>query len=40
MTFSPQYYIAQAKAGFIAVTDHYEDQRVTTPRNTIYLCPA
>ena len=29
--FSPQYYIAQAKAGFIAVTDQYEDQELLLP---------
>ena len=29
--FSPEYYIAQAKAGFIAVTDQYEDQELLLP---------
>ena len=29
--FSAQYYIAQAKAGFIAVTDHYEDEELLLP---------
>ncbi len=29
--FSPEYYIAQAKAGFIAVTDYYEDQELLLP---------
>jgi len=29
--FSPQYYIAQAKAGFIAVTDQYEEQELLLP---------
>jgi len=29
--FSPAYYIAQAKAGFIAVTDHYEDEELLLP---------
>jgi len=29
--FSPEYYIAQAKAGFIAVTDHYEEQELLLP---------
>jgi len=29
--FSPQYYIAQAKAGFIAVTDQYKDQELLLP---------
>jgi len=29
--FSPQYYIAQAKAGFIAVTDFYEEQELLLP---------
>ena len=29
--FSAQYYIAQAKAGFIAVTDQYEDQELLLP---------
>jgi len=29
--FSPAYYIAQAKAGFIAVTDHYEEEELLLP---------
>jgi Leu/Phe-tRNA-protein transferase len=29
--FSPEYYIAQAKAGFIAVTDFYEDKELLLP---------
>lgn len=29
--FSPEYYIAQAKAGFIAVTDTYEEQELLLP---------
>jgi len=29
--FSPQFYIAQAKAGFIAVTDIYEDRELLLP---------
>ena len=29
--FSAQYYIAQAKAGFIAVTDHYEEEELLLP---------
>ena len=29
--FSPWYYIAQAKAGFIAVTDTYEDEELLLP---------
>ncbi len=29
--FSPAYYIAQAKAGFIAVTDHYEGEELLLP---------
>ena len=29
--FSPTYYIAQAKAGFIAVTDKYEDEELLLP---------
>ena len=29
--FSAEYYIAQAKAGFIAVTDHYEDEELLLP---------
>lgn len=29
--FSPEYYIAQAKAGFIAVTDHFEEQEYLLP---------
>ncbi|RRS30700.1 MAG: hypothetical protein P794_05860 [Epsilonproteobacteria bacterium (ex Lamellibrachia satsuma)] len=29
--FSPEYYIAQAKAGFIAVTDHYEGKELLLP---------
>jgi len=29
--FSAEYYIAQAKAGFIAVTDHYEDKELLLP---------
>jgi len=29
--FSAAYYIAQAKAGFIAVTDHYEEEQLLLP---------
>jgi Leu/Phe-tRNA-protein transferase len=29
--FTPEYYIAQAKAGFIAVTDQYEEQELLLP---------
>ena len=29
--FSAKYYIAQAKAGFIAVTDHYEEEELLLP---------
>jgi len=29
--FSPEYYIAQAKAGFIAITDCYEDKELLLP---------
>jgi len=29
--FSPEYYIAQAKAGFIAVTDRYEEEELLLP---------
>ena len=29
--FSPEYYIAQAKAGFIAVTDQYEEEELLLP---------
>ena len=29
--FSPEYYIAQAKAGFIAVTDFYEERELLLP---------
>ncbi len=29
--FSPEYYIAQAKAGFIAITDYYEDKELLLP---------
>ncbi len=29
--FSPAYYIAQAKAGFIAVTDYYEEEELLLP---------
>jgi len=29
--FSPAYYIAQAKAGFIAVTDHYKEEELLLP---------
>ena len=29
--FSPEYYIAQAKAGFIAVTDFYEEKELLLP---------
>jgi Leu/Phe-tRNA-protein transferase len=29
--FSPEYYIAQAKAGFIAVTDYYEEEELLLP---------
>lgn len=29
--FSPEYYVAQAKAGFIAVTDTYEEQELLLP---------
>ena len=29
--FSPEYYIAQAKAGFIAVTDYYEEKELLLP---------
>jgi len=29
--FSPKYYIAQAKAGFIAVTEHYKNQELLIP---------
>ena len=29
--FSPAYYIAQAKAGFIAVTDYYEEKELLLP---------
>ena len=29
--FSPEYYIAQAKAGFIAVTDYYEGEQLLLP---------
>ncbi len=29
--FSAEYYIAQAKAGFIAVTDHYEEEELLLP---------
>ena len=29
--FSAQYYIAQAKAGFIAVTDYYEEEELLLP---------
>ena len=29
--FSPQYYIAQAQAGFIAVTDSYEEEELLLP---------
>ena len=29
--FTPEYYIAQAKAGFIAVTDHFEEDELLLP---------
>jgi Leu/Phe-tRNA-protein transferase len=29
--FSPEYYIAQAKAGFIAITDEYEEKELLLP---------